>query len=178
MRTPLEQHEPFTEEEKKELKEILTSDKQSINTSGKKLSQTAVLSGLNYEPLYYEPKEIPNFKLVDCLDFSKFNAKVKALDEYDLTEEQKNVLKFFAYRFIKIDFEAVANYYSFCATEEEQKAIERLRLVLVDNGSVDGFIEDEILKLQNDVIEYLKQLNAEAGNPIDTEVGKEVMENE
>ena len=95
---------------------------------------TEILSGLKYEPIYYEPKEKPNIILSDCIDLEKFNAKVKALDEYQLTEEQKNVLKMFAYRFIKIDFESVANYYSFNASEEEQKAIERLRLVLTDTG--------------------------------------------
>jgi spore germination protein YaaH len=63
-----------------------------------------------------------------------------------LTDDQKSLLKFFAYRFIKIDFENVANYYSFNASEEEQKAIERLRLVLTDNG-VKGFIEDDLLKI-------------------------------
>ena len=59
---------------------------------------------------------------------------------------QKEVLKLFAYRFIKIDFERVANYYEFNASDEEQKAIERLRLVLVDNG-INGFIEDDLIKL-------------------------------
>ena len=51
-------------------------------------------------------------------------------------------------RFIRIDFEAVANYYTFFASEEEKKAIERLRLVLTDNGK-DGFIEDEMLRVLN-----------------------------
>ena len=76
----------------------------------------------------------------------KFEAKVKALDEYDLTKKQKEILKIFTYRFIKIDFESVANYYSFNASEEEKKAIERLRLVLTDNG-VNGFIEDDLLRV-------------------------------
>ena len=52
-------------------------------------------------------------KLIDAIDFTKFNEKVKALDEYDLTDEEKEVLKMFAYRFLKIDFEQVANYYFF-----------------------------------------------------------------
>ena len=71
---------------------------------------------------------------------------IKALDEYNLTKEQKKILKMFAYRFIKIDFESVANYHSFNANEDEQKAIERLRLVLTDDGS-NGFIEDDLLRL-------------------------------
>ena len=78
--------------------------------------------------------------------YAQAGAKVAALDEYELTEEQKGVLKLFAYRFIKIDFERVANYYAFNATDEEKKAIERLRLVLVDNG-INGFIEDDMLRV-------------------------------
>ena len=37
--------------------------------------------------------------------FFKFNEKIKALEEYDLSKEEKEVLKMFAYRFLKIDFE-------------------------------------------------------------------------
>ena len=48
--------------------------------------------------------------------------------------------------FIKIDFESVANYYFFNAGEEEKKAIERLRLVLTDNG-LNGFVEDDLIKI-------------------------------
>ena len=64
----------------------------------------------------------------------------------------KTVLKWFAYRFIKIDFESVANYYAFNASESEQKIMERLRLVLVDGG-VEGFIEDELLRIINTEME-------------------------
>lgn len=113
------------------------------------ISATEMLSSLTFDPLYYEPKRKPELSLSDCFDTTKFNAKVKALDEYDLTPEQKAVMKMFCYRFIKIDFESVANYYAFNATEEEQKAIERLRLVLTDSGGVNGFIEDDLLRIMN-----------------------------
>ena len=42
----------------------------------------------------------------------------------------------------------MANYYAFNASEEEKKAIERLRLVLVD-GALRGFVEDELLNIMN-----------------------------
>lgn len=110
------------------------------------IKNTELLSGLEYKPMYYEPTKEPNINLEDCLDLTKYNEKIKALDEYDLTKKQKEILKMFAYRFIKIDFESVANYHSFNASEEEQKAIERLRLVLTDSGA-NGFIEDDLLRL-------------------------------
>lgn len=113
-------------------------------------SETSRLSTLEYKGIYYEPKNIPNFELSDCVNLDKFNSKLEMLDSFNLTDKQKEDLKIFAYRFIKIDFEAVANYYAFNASEEEKKSIERLRLVLVDNGA-NGFIEDDLIRiLDND----------------------------
>ena len=121
-------------------------------------SKTEELSKLQYNSCYYEPREKPRLKLEDCVNMDKFNAKLQALNEYDLTDKQREVLKLFAYRFIKIDFESVANYYAFNATEEEKKAIERLRLVLVDNGER-GFIEDDMLQILN--AEIAKEMGRE-----------------
>lgn len=112
--------------------------------------ETARLSELEYDPVYYEPQPKPSLTLQECLNLDKYNAKVAALEEYDLTEEQKKILRFFAFRFIKIDFEAVANYYAFNSSEAEKDAIERLRLVLVDGGGKDGlqgYIQDDMIKI-------------------------------
>tara|TARA_A100001201_G_scaffold124287_1_gene108342 strand:+ start:255 stop:977 length:723 start_codon:yes stop_codon:yes gene_type:complete len=119
------------------------------------IKNTELLSGLEYKPMYYEPKEIPNINLQDCIDLTKYKEKIKALDEYKLSSEQKEILKMFAYRFIKIDFEQVANYYYFNASDEEQKAIERLRLVLTDNG-LNGFIQDDLIRILNFTDEDIK----------------------
>jgi hypothetical protein len=97
-------------------------------------TETEMLSKMEYNSCYYEPKEKPELRLEDCVDLTKFDAKIEALKEYDLTDEERKVLRWFAYRFIRIDFESVANFYAFNAREEMKKAIERLRLVLVDNG--------------------------------------------
>ena len=104
------------------------------------------MSGLEYNPLYYQPDERPTLTLANCVDTAKYEAKVRALDDYDLTEEQREALKIFAYRFIRIDFESVADYYAFNASDEEKRAMERLRLVLTDDGK-NGFIEDDLLKV-------------------------------
>lgn len=120
------------------------------------MTETEKLSKMEYSGVYYEPMEVPDLKLSDCVNMDKFNAKVAALDEYKLTAEQKEQLKVFAYRFIKIDFESVANYYAFKASEEEKKAIERLRLVLTDNG-INGFIEDDLLRTTERVVIDMKE---------------------
>lgn len=114
--------------------------------------QTEILSELKFEDVYYTPEKKTSLTLDKCVDLEKFNAKLKALDEYNLTKKQKETLKLFAYRFIRIDFESVANYYAFNASEEEKKAIERLRLVLVDN-SIKGFINDDLLKINQEIID-------------------------
>lgn len=124
--------------------ELDTLDEWNINVPTVK--NTELLSKLEYESVYYEPVKKPNIDLFECLNLNKFNAKLKVINDSNLTEHQKKTLTYFAYRFIKIDFENVANYYYFNATEEEQKVMERLRLVLTDNG-VDGFIEDDLLKV-------------------------------
>ena len=111
-------------------------------------SATEDLSNVQFEDVYYIPEEKPNISLIDCVDLTKFNQKIKLINDSKLNEEQKNILTLFAYRFIKIDFENVANYYFFNANEDEKNVIERLRLVLCDNG-INGFIEDDLLRVHN-----------------------------
>jgi len=53
---------------------------------------------------------------------------------------------------LKIDFENVANYYYYNASDEEKEIIERLRLVLIDNGE-NGFIEDELLRITKTIVD-------------------------
>ena len=113
-------------------------------------TDTERLSELKFESIYYEPEEKPNINLSDCIDTEKFDVKIEAIENSDLSDEKKNVLKMFAYRFLKIDFENVANYYFFNADEEEQKVMERLRLVLCDSG-LNGFIEDDILRAHEEI---------------------------
>lgn len=120
------------------------------------LKETEKLSLLEFESIYYEPKNKPEIELKDCLNLEKFNKKIEIINNSNLNNELKELMKFFAYRFIKIDFENVANYYYFNATDEEQQIIERLRLVLCDSG-LDGFIEDDLLKT-NELIEKWEDL--------------------
>lgn len=112
------------------------------------ISETEKLSKIEFEDIYYIPEDKPNISLMDCVDLTKFNQKLEIINSSNLTEDQKKILTFFAYRFIKIDFENVANYYFFNANEDEKEIIERLRLVLCDNG-VNGFIEDDLLRVHN-----------------------------
>ena len=113
-------------------------------------SETEKLSLVEFENIYFEPTEKPNINLIDCIDTQLYDKKISEIEKSLLSQEQKNVLKLFAQRFLKIDFENVANYYFFNASDDEQLIIERLRLVLTDNG-VNGFIEDDILKIHKTI---------------------------
>lgn len=116
-----------------------------------RMTATERLSELEFTGMYYEPQEVPNLKLEECIDDEKFGEKIKVIEESQLSDEQKQVMKWFAYRFLKINFEAVANYYAFCATEEEKRVMERLRMVLVDGG-IEGFIEDDLIRVRGEVM--------------------------
>lgn len=131
----------FNEWEVSDLEEWGMDIPNDLKTETSKLSEAKADASM-----YYEPQQKPQLSLRDCLSLAKFNEKIKVIDESQLTNEQKEVLKYFAYRFIKIDFESVADYYYFNASEEEKKVIERLRLVLIDKGE-QGFIEDELLRI-------------------------------
>jgi len=131
-------------------------DYEKLNEWGLDVPETFKLTEIKnngYDSMYYTPEKLPKLKLNECLDLMLFNKKIKVIEESNLSDEQKNVMRCFAYRFIRIDFEMVANYYYFNATEEEKRVIERLRLVLCDNG-VNGFIEDELLLINSLVNSY------------------------
>lgn len=124
-------------------------DEEKLNEWGldvPNVQETGKISDIEFKDIYYQPKELPHVKLEDCIDTSLFDAKVEAIENSDIDEEKKEILKMFAYRFLRIDFEMVANYYYFNAKDDEKAVIERLRLVLSDSG-IDGFIEDDLLRI-------------------------------
>ena len=112
-----------------------------------KKKETEKLSEIKHNNVYYEPVEKPEVRLIDCIDLELFEKKLEYINRSPISDEKKNIFKFFAYRFIKIDFEEVANYYAFNATDEEKAVIERLRMVLTDSG-LNGFIEDHLLRAE------------------------------
>lgn len=115
-------------------------------TQKRTITETEKLSEVKFVDAYYQPKEQPDITLRECIDTELFEKKIAFVNSLSLSDEMKEVMRLLAYRFIRIDFESVANYYAFNATEEEKRAIERLRCVLVD-GSLDGFIGDSLLRV-------------------------------
>lgn len=110
---------------------------------------TALLSTLKYDSPYYEPSRIDGLKLNWCIDTTLYDKKVQYINDSDLPEDKKALMRVLAQRFIKIDFEGIANYYTYHATDVERDVLERLRVVLVDDGSVAGFVEDGLIKIND-----------------------------
>lgn len=109
--------------------------------------ETERLSKLEYSSAYYVPQTTTVKRLSACFDLVKFNQKVKAVQDADLAESVKADLMWLCYRFIRIDFQAVADYYAFVASDEEKAVLQRLRAVFVDDGSLGGFVEDDLLRV-------------------------------
>ena len=109
--------------------------------------KTSELSNIEFSDIYYKPSRFENLTLNDCIDRTLFDKKFDFIEKSKLTKEQKETMKMFSYRFLKIDFEAVADYYMYNASKEEREVIERLRLVLLDSGHIDGFIQDRLLNI-------------------------------
>lgn len=128
-------------------------DAQKLADWGIKLptkKETEKLSVEDFNTIYYQPKPEEITDISNCIDRTLFDKKMDVINNAPLSDEQKEHLKMFAYRFLRIDFERVANYYAYKASDAEKEVIERLRLVLVDNGQgggLDGFIEDDLLKI-------------------------------
>lgn len=122
-------------------------DTELINELEEEKKETEKLSTLEFDSIYYEPVDGAVDSLKDCIDMTKYNEKIKAISEYSLSTDSFEALEVLARRFIRIDFQKIADYWgSSKCSEDEKKAIERLRLVLVDGG-LGGFIEDHLLKL-------------------------------
>lgn len=110
------------------------------------ITETEKLSEVKFVDAYYQPRLMPDITLRDCINTELFDKKVEFIESLNLSKEMKKTMRMLAYRFIRIDFESIANYYAFNANDEEKRAIERLRCVLVD-GAIDGFIGDSLLRV-------------------------------
>lgn len=124
------------------------------------ITETEKLSEVKFTDAYYQPKQMPQITLRDCINTDMFDKKIEFIESLSLSPEMKAVMRMLAYRFIRIDFESVANYYAFNATDEEKRAIERLRLVLVDGG-IDGFIGDSLLRVHE---HFYSEVTAESND--------------
>lgn len=90
----------------------------------------------------YEPAGIP-VELKDLVDISKYEELLEEIEKSSVSEEEKKFLRLAATRFIKFDFDYIAEYYCAKASPEMQRLFEKLALVIVDfNDAIQhGFVE-------------------------------------
>lgn len=69
--------------------------------------------------------------IAKCIDLKTVEAKCAAIDEANIADEQKTMLKACAYRFAEINYENMAEYYAH-ESKEVQELMESLALVIVD----------------------------------------------
>ena len=112
-------------------------------------------------PVYSKKIKIPKFEpdernvnLEDCVSVTKYieliGAINGALESNEITEYEAKFLKLCATRWIKFDYENVAQYYATKANEKMQNLLEKSTMVLID---VDKAFENSTTTARNFVDE-------------------------
>lgn len=78
----------------------------------------------------YEPTE-ENTDLSELVESEKSLALIEEIDQSGLSQQEKDFLKFAAYRHLKFNYKKIANYYA-SASPEMQRLMERSALVIID----------------------------------------------
>lgn len=102
--------------------------------------------GLFYEPSGIKPSA---YSLVDVQEYQRLCDEIDGMG--GIGEDERWFLKLAACRFLKFDYEHIADYY--CESDaESQEAMEALKLVIIDN---DGKIEDAA----NDFVDAMEAIS-------------------
>jgi hypothetical protein len=105
----------------------------------------------------YEPSHAKPHILTLC-DNQKTKKLIRDIDDSSLPEDEKNFLRFAAWRHAVFHYERIADYYAH-ATPEMQKFMEQSALVIVD---FDKAIELGFVKVCNDIREqYFEEYNGQ-----------------
>ena len=109
------------------------------------------------ETQYSRNIEIPTYQITgaeptiaECVDVSAVNKLIKQIDESNVSEEQKEMLRICAYRHAVIHFDNIAEYYAH-QDKEMQNLMEENALVIIDfdRAIEKGFVDmtDKLLRL-------------------------------
>lgn len=113
----------------------------------------------------YEPAGLV-VDLDDLLDKEKYETLINEIEQSDLSEKEKEFLRLAATRFLKFDYDYIAEYYCGKASPEMQKMMEKLALVIVDfNDAIQhGFVE-----MSKKLYKVLKNIKGEEVIGLETE---------
>lgn len=103
-------------------------------------SSEDVYTGKIEAPIYEPKGEKPN--LSDIFNVDKAKALIKEIEASPLSKDEKEFLKYAAYRHISFNYEQVAEYYAH-ASKDTQTLMEKSALVIIDfkQAIENGFIE-------------------------------------
>lgn len=98
----------------------------------------------------YEPTgEMPEVR--DLVDTEKSKALIAEIAEADITDEEKEFLRYAAYRHDVFNYKNIAEYYAH-ASKEMQELMEKSALVIID---IDDAIANGYVKLSNTIMELI-----------------------
>ena len=109
----------------------------------------------------YIPKMVDGYKGVDkIIDTTKCRQLIKEINNSNVSESEKEFLRFSAMRHIKFDYSAIAEYYCH-ASKEMQELMEKSALVIidVDDAIANGYVR--LSKRIRDIIDTRKDENNE-----------------
>ena len=102
----------------------------------------------------YEPKgEKPD--LTELFDVKKYNKLIEAIENSDISDDQKSFLKIAASRHVEFNYANIANYYAH-SDIEIQKLMEDSALVVID---FDKAIQEGYVKLSSNIDAYYNEEN-------------------
>lgn len=114
--------------------------------------------GPEEESIYTQKIDIPQYepsdtvpKLSDCFDKDKYEELIEHIDGANISEEQKQFLRFAAARHLSFNYKKIADYYA-NADKEMQELIEESALVIIDYADA---IKNGYAELRKTVTELL-----------------------
>ena len=110
-------------------------------------------------PQYLPNRECPH--LMECYDLKKYKELCKEIDKSNVTDEEKEFLKFAATRHIVFTYAKIADYYAH-ANKEMQELMEKSALVIIDfdDALANGYVSlsNRILNIVRNSKEYEEKL--------------------
>lgn len=100
----------------------------------------------------YKPSGRP-VSLYECYDHQKYLRMVRRIENSNVSNEEKDFLKFAAARHIVFQFERIADYYA-SASKEMQELMEKSALVIID---FDKAIEEGFVQLNDNMRRLYEQ---------------------
>lgn len=115
----------------------------------KQLFYTPVKNAMGEDNKYSRTIKVPQYipsdeqpSLLELCDYTKYSKLMKAINESNVTDEEKTFLKYSASRHLVFNYAKIADYYAH-ASAEMQELMEQSALVIldIDNAIANGYVQ-------------------------------------